>query len=138
MRGLAGRGRRGAAALVGLTVAVAAGMAYACGPSIFTASHTGVAVLVSRGPLQPTAQEGEPSSEPVPGAEVTVGPAVGPALSRATTDSAGRATVLVPEGRYSVSVVTCPGAVSLPDPVPVRVSRGSLVDVSLMCDTGIR
>ena len=138
MRGLDGGGRRAAAALACLVAGLAVGAAYACGPSIFTASRTGVAVLVELGPLQPVAQEGEPNTKPVPGAEVTVGPAVGPPLARATTDSAGRATILVPEGRYSVSVASCPGAASLPDPVPVRVHSGSLADVSLVCDTGIR
>jgi len=128
--------RRRAAALAVLAALTV--FASACRDRFLAPSGTGVSVLVERGPIQPTATAGEPNTEPVEGAEVVAGiGGLSPPIA-ATTDSAGHATIPLRSGTYTISLRTCPGSVSLPDPVPARVERGRLTDVHFVCDTGIR
>ena len=98
---------------------------------------TGLAVTVRKGPIQPVAREGEDNSAPVDGAVVFIEAASG-GDATLKTDADGTFHVLLKPGDYVVTVQVCPGTMALPDPVPATVRDGSMIDVSLECDTGIR
>lgn len=135
-------GGPGATPFAWAAVVVVAGLAgpwaLACGGSPVAPPGTGIALLVERGPIQPVSQVGQPNTEPVAGAQVAVADAGGSVTARVTTDSAGRADVPLVPGSYRVTVLTCPGALSLPPPAPADVTSGSFASLSLECDTGIR
>lgn len=121
------------------TVLVAAGMGAACGASILGVDPTtGLSVVVSRGPLQPVAMEGETNDEPVPGAAVRISATEGGGAEEVRTGTDGTARILVRPGRYRVKVTECPGALALPGDAVIDVEVGSFAPVALSCDTGIR
>lgn len=122
-----------------VALGAAAGLAaLACAGSPAAPTGTGLAVAVERGPLQPVSQPGQPNSAPVDGARLEITAAAGGEMVAASTDSAGSARVPLPAGSYRVSVLTCPGAMTLPAPAVVDVVAGSFTTLSLECDTGIR
>ena len=109
-----------------------------CGSSILGDDPaTAIAVSVRKSPIQPVPREGEDNSAPVAGALVRVRAEGGGQLDRRT---AADGTVRVPlaPGRYEVEVRECPGALALPPPAAVSVTRGHEEALTLMCDTGIR
>ena len=95
------------------------------------------AVSVTRGPIQPVAQEGELNEEPVGGAVVLVRASSG-GSAEAVTGADGTAVLRLLPGSYRVAVTECPGALTLPGDAQVIVTEGRMESVALSCDTGIR
>ena len=76
---------------------------------------------------------------PVAGARVVVRPAEEGDEHEATTDADGLARVALAPGSYTIRVVECPGAMSLPkEDAAVTVREGAFASAELVCDTGIR
>ena len=116
---MTGRRRLGLAVVMA-GVAAAAG----CGTSILGGDPTtGVAVSVTRGPIQPVAQEGELNEEPVGGAVVQVRASSG-GSAEAVTGADGTAVLRLLPGSYRVAVTECPGALTLPGDAQVIVTEG--------------
>ena len=103
-------------------------------------SDTGALVRVSLWPIDPVEIEGQPSrTRPAAGARVVVLDDDGNDVARATTDDQGMARIHLAPGSYTVTVVECPGAMSLPkENAQVTVADGSFAEAALACDTGIR
>jgi hypothetical protein len=111
----------------------------ACGSSILgTDPDTGFDILVTRGPIQPVAQEGEDNSAPVGDAVVRIRRTDGSGDARVRTEEDGTVRVLLIPGVYRVEVRDCPGAMSLPSPLDGTVNQGELTPIEFSCDTGIR
>ena len=104
------------------------------------ATDTGVRILVSRGPINPVVTPDMTTNvAPVAGARVVVRPAGGGDEHEATTDADGLARVALAPGSYTIAVVECPGAMSLPkEDAAVTVREGAFASAELVCDTGIR
>ncbi len=120
-------------------VIVATLLLIACGSSILgTDPDTGFDILVTRGPIQPVAREGEDNSAPVGDATVRIRRTDGPGDARVRTDEDGTVRALLIPGTYRVEVRDCPGAMSLPSPQDAVVSPGELTSLEFSCDTGIR
>ncbi len=118
--------------------AVALAMA-GCGSSISGADPaTGIDAIVLRGPIVPVAREGENDTAPVAGARVRVRATDGDGSAAATTGPAGRTRFDLRPGSYEVEVMVCPGALGLPEATPVALTVGTRMEVTLVCDTGIR
>jgi len=135
-RSLAAPCRSSALLLCALLLSVSA--FWGCAKDILGSDpSTGLVVSVSKGPIQPVAREGEDNSAPVDGAVVFIEATSG-GDTTLKTDADGSFHVLLKPGDYVVTVQVCPGTMALPDPVPATVRDGSMIDVSLECDTGIR
>ena len=104
------------------------------------ATDTGVRILVSRGPINPVETPDMTTNvAPVAGARVVVRPAEEGDEHEATTDADGLARVALAPGSYTIRVVECPGAMSLPkEDASVTVREGAFASAELVCDTGIR
>ncbi len=132
------RARRRVPWIIGLVLGVAIWLA-ACSPSILgTDPNTGFDILVTRGPIQPVAREGEDNSAPVEDALVLIRRTDASGDTRVRTDAAGNVIALLVPGDYQVEVRECPGAMSLPAPTAASVTPGELTALAFSCDTGIR
>lgn len=120
---------RAAAPALGLTLLIACAGVASPGP------RTGITGTVVRGPIAPTCQVGTPCQAPF-GARFSVrqGTAV---VAAFRSDSAGRFTVYVAPGRYTVSPDSG-GAIMQRQSLPVVVEAAGLTTVRLAFDTGIR
>jgi hypothetical protein len=124
--------------IIGLVLAGAFWLA-GCAPSILGADPgTGFDILVTRGPIQPVAREGEDNSSPVQGALVHIARTDASGDTRVHTDAEGRALAALVPGNYRVEVRECPGAMSLPAAAAASVQAGRLTVLEFSCDTGIR
>lgn len=133
-----GRNRRRVAWTMGLALVTATWLT-ACTESIVgTDPDTGLDILVTRGPIQPVAREGEDNSAPVEDALVLIRRTDASGEIRVRTSGDGKAIALLVPGDYRVEVRECPGALSLPDPIAASVAAGELRALSFSCDTGIR
>lgn len=101
---------------------------------------TGASVLVTRGPINPVEMEGDPpNTAPVAGARVVARAVAGGDVEQARTDESGVARILLAPGSYTITVVECPGAMSLPkEEASITVTAGAFASTGLVCDTGIR
>jgi hypothetical protein len=118
----------------------------ACGSSSTTSTSTtappadgaGVSGTVTAGPTCPVERPDQPCPpDPVAAATIDAIDTAGHIAQRATTDSAGRYSISLRPGGYTLQV-------SLPEPFPVcpdtsvTVTAGSVVTGDILCDTGIR
>lgn len=123
--------------LCGLVAIVAGGCMGSAEP---LASDTGVIVEVALWPIDPVEVEGQPSrTRSAVGARVVAFDTGGDEVTSRLTDDQGVARLLLAPGSYTIRVVECPGAMSLPkENADVTVSAGAFESARLACDTGIR
>lgn len=132
------RRRRRVPWIMGLVVAGALWLA-GCAPSILgTDPDTGFDILVTRGPIQPVAREGEDNSRPVEGALVHIERIDASGDTRVRTGLDGRVLAALVPGDYRVEVRECPGAMVLPSAAVASVEAGQMTALDFSCDTGIR
>lgn len=134
-----GRGRFGAARVVigVLPILIAA----SCGESMEGPDpelQNGLAITVTRGPINPVDQPGVENSEPVPDAGLAILDSTGRDLFLASTGSDGTVRIALPVGQYAVEVRSCPGALALPARQSATVIEDEFTAMRLDCDTGIR
>lgn len=123
---------RAGAAILAASIVLAAG----CGSSgtVETAAHG----TVTAGPTCPVEGEGQPCPpDPVTGATVAAIDPSGHAVRSATTDPAGRYSMSLAPGSYTLRVATDGPFPACPD-AQVRVTAGTPVTADILCDTGIR
>jgi Carboxypeptidase regulatory-like domain len=102
----------------------------------FPAGIRGVALA---GPTCPVARPNDPAcaERPVTGAVIHVIAGDGVEAATLTTDANGRFAVELPPGAYRLVADDVEGLMRSPEPVTVTI-KGSVVDVQLSYDTGIR
>ena len=122
--------------LVGLLLLTASAL-LGCTDILGSDPSTGLQVTVRKGPIEPVSRDGEDNSVPVDEAVVLIEGVDGGSV-RLSTGPTGLVRALLVPGDYIVTVKECPGAMGLPAPEPATVTSGSMVDVYLECDTGIR
>jgi carboxypeptidase family protein len=103
---------------------------------LLAAVLSGLFGMVSRGPITPLCQEGQPCSEPAAGVRLTF-LHDGRAVRSVVTSSTGRYRVLLPAGPYTVRVAKASPIERL-KPSSVTVRRGAMTRRSFFIDTGIR
>ena len=97
---------------------------------------SGLFGTVSRGPIVPVCQAGQPCSQPAAGLRLTF-VRDGHAVKSVVTSSTGRYRVLLPPGTYSVRIARASRIERL-KPTSVAVHRGAMTHRSFFIDTGIR
>ncbi len=109
-------------------------------PSQFGAGGTGISGRAIAGPTCPVEQPGDPACVPrrVAGAIIVVSDASGAEVGTMTTLPDGSFAFALPAGEYVVQGRGVDGLIGTPSPVSVTVPAGSLVNVELTYDTGIR
>ena len=116
-------------------LAVLAGYATAQVP----ASATGVTGSVVVSPALPGPQRaGVPDSRAYAGATILLRDAQGRVIARDVTDHAGRFTVDVPAGEYTVEVDTEGARYPRCPPIELTIRKGATTVVELHCDSGMR
>jgi hypothetical protein len=102
---------------------------------------SGIRGVALEGPIAPVERPGEPNSQPLPGAIITVQPAGGgPVLAQQQADATGNFQIALDPGSYLiVPLPPQPGDV-FPRGTPqmVTVAPNQVADVTVNYDTGIR
>lgn len=98
----------------------------------------GISGMVLLGPHCPVVQEGEECADTLFETQLVVMNVDGTrVIEEFSSDANGEFEVLLPVGEY---VIRSPGNISLPycDSGPVAVSEGTMTEIVVYCDTGIR
>jgi hypothetical protein len=105
------------------------------------ASDTGIRITAVSGPTCPVERfppDPACAAKPVAGATILIGDASGQPTGMVVTDDAGQAFADLAAGTYTVSAQGSAGFMSGPEPQQVLVEDGSITELTLSYDTGIR
>jgi hypothetical protein len=104
------------------------------------AGETGIAGVAVAGPTCPVQKVGDPACAPRPVADATivVVDGSGVEVARTRTGMDGAFSVAVPAGDYTAAGEPVNGLMGTPGPIAVAVSEGSVSQIQLSYDTGIR
>lgn len=105
------------------------------------AGATGLRIVAVAGPICPVERDPpDPACAPRPvaGAIISIQDAQGREVASAVLDEAGTAAVAVAAGGYTIVAAPVEGLMGTPGPVEAAVVAGSVTEVALDYDTGIR
>jgi hypothetical protein len=101
--------------------------------------QSGVEGVITVSPWHPgPVRADEPASRPLTNATFVIQTEADAVISEFTTDAQGRFRVLLPPGRYRISLKGKKGGVGKYGPFKVDVAAGKMTPVQWQCDTGMR
>jgi len=101
--------------------------------------QSGVEGVITVSPWHPgPVRADEPASRPLTNATFVIQTEADAVISEFTTDAQGRFRVLLPPGRYRISLKGKKGGVGKYGPFEVDVAAGKMTPVQWQCDTGMR
>lgn len=112
---------------------------YACVASSPPAGAQGVRGTVVISPARPGPQRaGDSGVGPYAGAAVRLVGAQDQVVAQGTTDAQGRFTLAAPPGHYEIEAGPTGAAYPRCDSAEVQVNGGTMIEVQVSCDSGLR